>query len=554
MNSKLCRTAVFLTAALLLQSSALAADPQQEERNLDELRNTVINLLQGLVEKGVLTREQAEAMVKNAQDKAAATAAAAAAAAAQQQKAEEGAVRVPYVPEIVKDEIRKEVVQELGPEVKKEVVDQATSKGSLFSALPEWIQRLRFTGDVRVRAEGDDFANNNATNAYLDFNQVNAKGGVEAAGTQGLLNTTKDQDRLRLRVRFGFDTDLGYGFTSGVRLATGSTGEIIATTNQTLGTFGAGYTTTIDQGYIRWTGQTSTGRQIFTITGGRFENPWIYTDLLWYNDLTFEGLTTAYRVNFSSDNEHRKDWFVTLGALPLASFSLTDPNSEGQQKWLAGGQSGLDFRFQDESRLRIAATYYDYIHIVGQRNPLDSTQFNWTAPAFVQKGNTLFNIADSSTNQNAGLYALASQFRIVDLIAMGDLQVSPHYSLGLTLEALKNIGFRISDVMARDGGTFVAPRTRGYRADLGFGSSNTGPFGTWRASFGYRYLERDAVLDAFNDEDFHLGGTDAKGYTGMFDFFFSPHVWLRMKYMSANAIDGPPLGIDVWQVDMNTRF
>jgi hypothetical protein len=554
MNSKLCRTAAYLTAALLLQSSVLAADPQPEARSLEELRNTVINLLQGLVEKGILTREQAEAMVKNAQDKAAATAAAAAAAAAQQQKAEEGAVRVPYVPEIVKDEIRKEVVQELGPEVKKEVVDQATSKGGLFSALPEWIQRMRFTGDVRLRAEGDDFANNNATNAYLDFNQVNAKGGVEAAGTQALLNTTKDQDRLRLRVRFGFDADLGYGFTSGVRLATGSTGEIIATTNQTLGTFGAGYTTTIDQGYIRWTGQTSSGRQIFTITGGRFENPWIYTDLLWYNDLTFEGLTTAYRVNFSSDNEHRKDWFVTLGALPLASFSLTDPNAEGQQKWLAAGQSGLDFRFQDESRLRIAASYYDYIHIVGQFNPLDSTQFNWTAPAFVQKGNTLFNIADSSTNQTAGLYALASQFRIVDLIAMGDLQVGPHYSLGLTLEALKNIGFRVSDVMARDGGTFVAPRTRGYRADLGFGSSNTGRFGTWRASLGYRYLERDAVLDAFNDEDFHLGGTDAKGYTGMFDFFFNPHVWLRMKYLSANAIDGPPLGIDVWQVDMNTRF
>jgi hypothetical protein len=556
MNSKLCRTVALLTAALLVQGSALAADPQQqqEQRNLEELRNTVINLLQGLVEKGVLTHEQAEAMVKNAQEKAAASAAAAAASAAQQEKAEEGAVRVPYVPEIVKDEIRKEVVQELGPDVKKEVVDQVTSKGSLFSALPEWIQVMKFTGDIRVRGEGDDFANNNATNAYLDFNQVNAKGGVEAAGlVQGLLNTTKNQDRLRLRVRFGFDTTLGAGFTAGVRLATGSTGEIIATTNQTLGTYGAGYTTTIDQGYLRWTGQTSTGRQIFTLTGGRFENPFISTDLVWYNDLTFEGLTTAYRFNFSSDNEHRKDWFVTLGGFPLSSYSPLDPNAENQQKWLAGGQTGVDFRFQDESRIRFGGTYYDYIHIVGQRNPLDSTEFNWTAPAFVQKGNTLFNIAQSSTNQNAGLYALASQFRIVDLIATGDLQVSSHYSLGLTVEALKNIGFKSADVLARTG-TYVAPRTRGYRADLGFGSSNTGPFGTWRATIGYRYLERDAVLDAFNDEDFHLGGTDAKGYTGIFDFFFNPHVYLRTKYMSSNAIDGPPLGIDVWQVDMNARF
>jgi len=553
MNSKLCRTVAFLTVALLVESSAMAADPQQEQRNLEELRNTVVNLLQGLVEKGVLTREQAEAMVKNAQEKAAASATAAANAAAQQEKAEEGAVRVPYVPEIVKDEIRKEVVQELGPSVKKEVVDEVSSKGSLFSALPDWIQHMSWTGDIRVRGEGDDFANTNATNAYLDFNQVNAKGGVESAGPQGLLNTTRNQDRLRLRVRFGFDANLGAGFTSGVRLATGSTGEIIATTNQTLGTYGAGYTATIDQGYIRWTGTASSGRQIFTLTGGRFENPFIGTDLVWYNDLTFEGLTNAYRFNFSSDNTHRKDIFLTLGGFPLASFSLTDPNTEGQQKWLTGGQTGFDVRFQNESRIRFAGAYYDYIHIVGQRNTLDSTLFNWTAPAFVQKGNTLFNIANSSTNQNAGLYALASQYRIVDLIATADLQTGPHYSIGLTVEGLKNIGFKSADVLARTG-TYVAPRTRGYRADLGFGSSNMGPFGTWRATFGYRYLERDAVLDAFNDEDFHLGGTDAKGYTGLFDFFFNPHVWLRMKYMSANAIDGPPLGIDVWQVDMNTRF
>jgi len=289
------------------------------------------------------------------------------------------------------------------------------------------------------------------------------------------------------------------------------------------------------------------------MTGGRFENPWVGTDLVWYNDLTFEGLTSAYRLNFSSDNDHRKDLFATFGGFPLASFSVTDPNAEGQQKWLAGGQIGADIRFHDESRFRFAGTYYDYIHIVGQRNITDSTLFNWTAPAFVQKGNTLFNIANSSTNQYAGLYALASQYRIVDLIAIGDLQVGARYSIGLTAEALKNIGFRSADVLARTG-TYVAARNRGYRADLGFGSSTVGPFGTWRASIGYRYLERDAVLDAFNDEDFHLGGTDAKGYTAIFDFSFNPHVSLRMKYMSANAIDGPPLGIDVWQVDMNTRF
>jgi hypothetical protein len=67
-------------------------------------------------------------------------------------------------------------------------------------------------------------------------------------------------------------------------------------------------------------------------------------------------------------------------------------------------------------------------------------------------------------------------------------------------------------------------------------------------------LERDAVLDAFNDEDFHYGGTDAKGYLVTFDYSVNPRVWARLKYMSASAIDGPPLLINVLQLDLNTQF
>jgi hypothetical protein len=40
----------------------------------------------------------------------------------------------------------------------------------------------------------------------------------------------------------------------------------------------------------------------------------------------------------------------------------------------------------------------------------------------------------------------------------------------------------------------------------------------------------------------------------VFDFSFNPRVWMRMKYMSANEIDGPQLGIDVLQLDVNARF
>src|SRR5262245_16212735 len=121
------KRAIYCCVALAASGFAIAA-PNPQERGFEELRNTVVNLLQGLVEKGVLTREQAQAMVQGAQNKAAADAEAAAKNAADEEKADAGAVRVPYVPEIVKDEIRKQVAAELAPEVTRNVIEQAQSE------------------------------------------------------------------------------------------------------------------------------------------------------------------------------------------------------------------------------------------------------------------------------------------------------------------------------------------------------------------------------------------------------------------------------------------
>jgi polyhydroxyalkanoate synthesis regulator phasin len=526
----------------LLLAGPVFAAPGAEERSLTELRNTVVNLLQTLVEKGVITRDQATAMVKDAQNKAEAEAV----AKANQDKAEAGAVRVPYVPEVVKEEIRKEVVAELGPDIKKQVVAEATSGGALREALPEWMQRFRWTGDVRVREEGDQFAKGNAANTYLDFQAINNAGGISKAGIAALLNTSEDRDRLRLRLRFGFDADLGSGFVAGMRLASGS-GETFATTNQTEGTYGNKYQIAVDQGFIRWMGDWTHGRQVLTASGGRFANPYVTTDLVWYNDLTFEGVAANYRFNLSSDNTARHDLFATVGAFPLR-----DVTPSSQDKWLIGPQLGADIRTQGASHIRIGAAYYDFVRIAGQKNSLNSTLLDYTAPQLLQKGNTLFDIRNTN-DPTQNLYALAADYKVVDLTAIADFHVLPRYSLSMTAEAVKNVGYKRADVLARTGYD-VEARTKGYRADLGFGSYLLGAPYTWRAAVGYRYLERDAVVDAFNDQDFHLGGTDAKGYTLTLDFAFNPRVFARARYLASSAIDGPPLDIDVWQLDLNTQF
>jgi hypothetical protein len=541
---------ILLIAALssaVLPLQTVQADTTADEQKLLELRDTVINLVQALVQKGVLTREQAEQMIADAKAKAESEVAADTALRKAQEEQDKGAVRVPYVPQIVKDEIGKQVAAELGPSVKQEVVSQINTEGTLRAALPDWMQRMTWTGDIRVRGEADNFGTENATGEYLDFNAVNGAGGIVNAGVKAYLDTSEDVDRLRLRLRFGFDADFGDGWSGGVRLATGSNGEIFVTTNQTLGTYGNGYTAAVDQGYLRRTDSWQSGGQVFTTTAGRFANPYLSTNMVWYNDLTFEGIASNYRFNLSADNAHRKDLYLTFGAFPLASET---PSS--LDKWLAGAQVGTDLQADNGSRLRFGAAYYDYIHIVGKQNAPDSTLFNYTAPALLQKGNTVYDISNS-TNPNVNLFALAADYRIVDLLAVADLHTFSRYGVSLTTEAVRNVGYNAADILARTG-TYVAPRINGYEVDLGFGRLPFGGAGTWRASAGYRYLQRDAVLDAFNDEDFHLGGTDTKGYLLNVDYAFNTHVWARFKYMSANAIDGPPLAIDVLQLDLNAQF
>jgi polyhydroxyalkanoate synthesis regulator phasin len=546
MASKLVGVVLPALCGVVLLGSAAQAAATDEERSLTELRNTVLNLLQGLVEKGILTREQAQAMVADAQAKAAAEATAKAEQQKQQDKADEGAVRVPYVPQIVKDQIAKEVVAELQPKVTEGVVAQVRENQQLRSALPDWVNRMHWYGDVRVRTEGDDFARDNIQNSYLDFQAINTKGGIGKAGDSAYLNVSENRDRLRLRLRFGFDTDLGSGFSSGMSIATG-TGETYVSTNQTLGTYGGRYQIALDQGYIRWTGATATDRQILTTTAGRFANPWLSSDMVWYNDLTFEGVAANYRFNLFPDRENRHDVFATIGAFPLQDVT---PSSDS--KWLAGGQIGADLKTAEGSRLRVGAAYYDYIRIAGERNSPESTLLNFTAPLLLQKGNTLYDISNTA-DRTVNLFALAANYRIVDLIAMGDLRVFSRYAVTMNAEAVKNIGYKTSDVFARTG-TYVPARTLGYQAGVGFGSAVLGERNTWRATVAYRYLQRDAVLDAFNDQDFHLGGTDAKGYMFTLDYNVNPRVWTRLRYLSANEIDGLPLGVDVWQVDLNTRF
>jgi hypothetical protein len=548
MSSTLRRTLTTLLMGLAVSRAALAAQ-SQEERSLSELRNTVINLLQTLVQRGVFTREQAEEMVKAAQDKAATEAAAAEA----QERAEAGAVRVPYVPEMVKEEIRKQVADQLAPEVTKQVVSEAKSEGwGVPAALPNWIERISLGGDVRVRGENDVYAASNAKSAYLNFNAINAAGGIGRAGAAAFLNTSIDRHYLLVRLRLDMNAQLSSGWGVGARVSTGTLVNPDSL-NQVQGQYGGRYTTDIDLAYLRWSGSASRGRQLLTFWGGKFPNPYLYSDLVWMPDVTFEGVAADYRLGLGRSPQTPHYWFVTLGAIPQQNVPLTNNyGPASNNKWLYAGQTGFDFKSSSGSRLRFAVAYYDFNHLAGRANALDSNLLDYTAPPYMQKGNTLFDIRNS-TDLTQNLFALAADFRELDYMLAADLAVSPAYQLSLFADYVKNIGYNRAAVSTRVGAD-VPPRVKGYEGQLGFGSTRLDHAGAWKAFIGYRYVQRDAVVDAFTDQDYHLGGTDTRGYFVGADVNLTDRVWARLRYMPFDEIDGPPLGIDVWQVEINARF
>jgi hypothetical protein len=166
----------------------------------------------------------------------------------------------------------------------------------------------------------------------------------------------------------------------------------------------------------------------------------------------------------------------------------------------------------------------------------------------------MFDISNvAALDQTVNLFALAAHFRLVDIAANYEHNFAG-YSVALSGEGVRNIAYNQAEVEALSGQTFTSPQNKGYVGEVSFGRPIVDRFGAWRVAVGYRYVKGDAVLDAWTDADFHEGGTNAQGYYVWTSFGVAKNTWLRLRYLSANEIDGPRYGLDILQLDVNARF
>ena len=412
-------------------------------------------------------------------------------------------------------------------------------------ALPDWVAHTRISGYLGLREEGILFAPDNVQNVYLNYYAINQAGGIIKAGESAFEITSVNRYRFRGTARLAFDTDFTDSLTTGVRLSTGNSTDLVSPSQTLDGT--APYQFGVDNLFIRYDARTANRFPWLSIVGGRFNNPWFApTDLIFHRDLTFNGVAATGRLGFGDGSAGQSHAFFTLGALPIQEIALTS-----QDKWLYGAQLGTALHLGNDQRLRFAVAFYDYMNTQGRLNAFDSDTLDYTAPQFLRNGNTLFDIRNDD-DPTTNLFALASKFRLASASFTYDIPIGRHV-LGFGVDAVRNMGFKEAQVEERTG-TYVQPRTKGYQGYVSFGYPQVITAGAWRALIGYRYLQRDAVIDAYTDSDFHGGGTDATGYYLVGDYGLANHVWMRLRYLSANEIDGPKLGVDTLQIDLDTQF
>lgn len=551
-----------LTAVILATGPAHAED---ERATLEMLRQTTLNLIEALVETGVLPRDKADELIRKAEQDAARKVA---------ESKPSTTVRVPYVPEIVKQEIREQIKQEVLTQAKNE-------HWAAPNAIPEWLDRIQWEGDLRLRYQADLFDEGNATPfdfAFESNNDLVALFGVSAAAGEFAFtraadlaavngsgiptaNTLTDRNRSRLRARLGMQAKISDAWSGGVRLATGSATDRVST-NQTLGQDFNKYDLLVDRGYLKFD-----PAEWLNLSGGRIPNPWFSTDLVWDEDLSFEGVAATLKPSFAN---HTIKPFLTAGAFPIKEEN--PPAADG--RWLYGIQGGAQWHFSADTSLKVGLAWYDFRDFEGQvesASSLDPFTFLPIAADYGQyeysrnlrqKGNTLFRTNALGDAGKVSFWGLASKFRPLNLTASLDLAQFDPVHVMLTGDWVKNSAFDRAEIFRRSEGrlNLTDGKDYGYQYKLTVGMPQLKNPRDWQVSAAYRYLGSDAVVDAFTDSDFGLGGTNLKGYVLGAQYGLDRNAVLGLRWISADSIDSFTLNpahqfsVDVFQADASLKF
>ena len=201
-----------------------------------------------------------------------------------------------------------------------------------------WVNSLQFFGDGRLRYEW--------------------RAGEGNTGTKAGTYDNTDYDRFRYRLRFGVKGDFFDNFSYGLRLETGQKGN---SSNSTMGpalSGGPWNKAGTDGIYVGQLWATYKPTDWLTVTGGKIENPFMNTLMVWDGDLNPEGF--AQKLTLKTEPV---DYFLTFGEFTYVNSSKQNVLGGGASlpdTWMFGIQGGGKVKFSKDMSFTLAPTFYFY--------------------------------------------------------------------------------------------------------------------------------------------------------------------------------------------------
>jgi hypothetical protein len=408
-------------------------------------------------------------------------------------------------------------------------------------ALSKQLGSISFSGDFRLRYESI-------------YGQLNAL--PNSANPAIFGNELSPRQRFRIRARLAVRGQISKEFEWGLRFATGNTPDVIST-NATLTDFFSRKSFALDQVYVTYKPTRLAG---FQAQAGKFDVPWLRTEMTIDNDLTVEGFNESYSRDFKKSA--LKNLTFVAWQLPMlerasafvlgadGKVDLEQSRRAGRDLALYGAQ--LRARFEPTKTVGLTLSADDLFYSGTQfitpaqvfgpnlQVPVTVTiPATATTPAQIVTGFATIprdqlvsgnaNLGVSVANNNATNRdgRLSSGFNLVNLIGRFDYTRSKRWPVMVLVNFVKNTQAH-DVVLAGPGGTNrVLPNheDQGWWAEFQVGRTQQ----RGESLFNYTFIriEKDAVLTPFNHSDI-LQQSDVRVHRFNLAYALDPRVTLSL--------------------------
>lgn len=428
--------------------------------------------------------------------------------------------------------------QEKGREESPTETEQQRSKD--VETLSRKLGSITLSGDLRFRYESL-------------YGLLNSSANDENPAILGNPLTTRQ--RFRLRARLAIRGQISEEFDWGLRLATGSFADAIST-NQTLTDFYNRKPFGLDQAYIAWTPKRVSGLRV---QAGKFDVPWVRTEMTIDNDLQPEGFNEIYSRGFK-DSRLKNITFVAW-QLPFlernsafvrnasGTVNLDESRRAGRDLALYGAQLRARFEFSKTVALTVSAAdlYFSGTQFISPIQNFGSTlqlPVTFTIPAtatspaqtittqvsipreLLVAGSNL-GISTASNNAVNRDGRLSSGYNLVDLIGRLDLTGNKRWPVTLLFNFVTNTQARDVVVAGAGGANMFLKNNEnnGYYAEILAGRQKER--GDLQLGYTFVRIEKDAVLTPFNWSDI-FQQSDMRGHRFIFNYTADPRVVLTL--------------------------